>query len=139
MKLGRNLLTQSPAVHAIIINMSEALHKSMKSGILGNILTVQLFLTHNVQETTQVKVVSVFSCQLFWMLSTLLRMSNNLDLSSPFSIPGMFLQPPVTSELLITFCWFLLSKIRYKTSLVEADSHFSQHFLLLLLCHCQIG
>ena len=62
MKLGRNLLTQSPAVHAIIINMSEALHTSMKSGILGNILTVQLFLTHNVQETTQVKVVSVFSC-----------------------------------------------------------------------------
>ena len=62
MKLGRNLLTQSPAVHAIIINMSEALHKSMKSGILGTILTVQLFLTHNVQETTQVKVVSVFSC-----------------------------------------------------------------------------
>lgn len=62
MKLGRNLLTQSPAVHAIIINTSEALHKSMKSGILGNILTVQLFLTHNVQETTQVKVVSVFSC-----------------------------------------------------------------------------
>ena len=62
MKLGRNLLTQSPAVHAVIINMSEALHKGMKSGVLGNILTVQLFLTHNVQDTTQVKVVSVFSC-----------------------------------------------------------------------------
>lgn len=71
------------------------------------------------------------------MLSTLLWMSNNLDLSfSTFSIPGMFLQPPVTSELLITFCWFLLSKIQYKTSLVEADSGSSQHVLLLLLCHC---
>lgn len=35
--------------------MSEALHKSMKNGVLGNILTVQLFLRYNVQETTQVK------------------------------------------------------------------------------------
>lgn len=51
----------------------------------------------------------------------------------------MFLQPSVASWVAHHFQGlFCFSKIRYKTSLVEADSHFSQAFLLLLLCHCQI-
>ena len=47
-------VTSSTLHQVAFLNMSEALHKGMKNGVLGNILTVQLFLTYNVQETTQV-------------------------------------------------------------------------------------
>ena len=57
MKLGSkpaDSITSNAFLQVAFLNISEVLHKRVKNGVLGNMLTLQLFFTCNAQETTHV-------------------------------------------------------------------------------------